>query len=154
MKNLGRGVALALLVAVVIVPSALASDGKIYPGAICRAENQSHQQDLFYFRGGVENDGSSSRWVDCPLVTDDTNNTSGLQELKAFVYIPGTTTVTCYAYSYDSGGEIYDSASHSRNSTGALDFDSEIDSVDNGFYRLRCWLPVDTRLATIRASET
>jgi hypothetical protein len=154
MKKLGRSAAAALLVAVVVVPSALGSDGKIYPGAMCRAENQSYQQDLFYYRGGVENDGSSSRVVECPLVTDDTSNTSGLQELKVYVYIPQSGTVSCYAFSYDSDGDIYDSDYGSRTSTGAIDFGSSIDSVDNGFYRLRCTLPVGTRIAAIRASET
>jgi hypothetical protein len=148
---------LLLVAALVAGASSLADDLKLQPGSFCRAASQSQQGDLSYHNNGsVYVSGASSRSVECPIVSDQTGNTDGLAGLKAYIYVPSGTTVSCTAtaMSADASTVVSDLESSSTAGNQTLDWGTDIwDSSADGTYFLRCALSNGAKIYGIKWGE-
>lgn len=155
------GIALVAATAVCLSTpaTARADDDKFYSGSHCQANNDSRTTILARNSNGIRNlSYTSSAWVTCPVIRDNTVNTSGND--KAYVYTyQDSSTITrffCRLQSSSTFGSVSDNATASLllSQTGNrylyLDLDS---SYRWGPYTLTCLIPPRSRIHSIFFGE-
>ena len=121
--------------------TALAEDSKSVGGVVCRAAYLSQQDDMAYLdNGGIRNENANLRYIECPLVNDQTGNDDGMAHLYVYARPEGS-TMSCYAYSRGPTGGSADSDSGTSSGAGNVTFDFSVDSVDDSYYFVRCIVP-------------
>lgn len=115
-----RGQLLTVTVLLGLAPAvALAVDNKTMPGSACASS-----------QGGPTSGGAFSFSVTgaeavCPIVRDNTTNTTGLDDLDVYGLNqndPGTDTFSCTAYAKTAGGNTDDSYTVSTTTLGTVSF--------------------------------
>ena len=125
-----------------LVPGSVArgSDAKVVGGDWCVPEDSS--ETGFVYGGSVIHGQSGTDTVSCPVLRDNADNTTGLQEVTVQYNAPSGTTVQCTIYSASASGSVLDSATASGSDVGetSMTFGSSVitSSGNPGYYYLRC----------------
>jgi len=140
--------ALALLLGVMLADSALAEDGKEYPGSMCKEGTDGYHQIrasgdvVFDTTGNALNiSTTSSRYVTCPLVRD---NEGGITYAAVSIYKPSSASFMCTLMSNPYfGGQGWYTTKKNTAPAGLhlLEFDVQADTFIPGSYNLWCLLP-------------
>ena len=101
-RGLSKKVSLiaAIAVGVVLAAPAQASDIKVNSGTVCQANTGSQRGDFSYYSTGITNNATTTRYVSCPVVRDNTTNTDGIYYGQ--VWVTGTGTHHCYFDNVDN----------------------------------------------------
>lgn len=144
MKHAGKHGLLFLLVAVVVTPAGLASavDTKWVAGAWCIPEDEDQTSFVTDNYGQFLRGVNSTRDLQCPILRDNTTNTTGLDSLSMEVLCPTNVTVSCTATSRNAWSTALDYAtdSCSGDDVGShpLSWDSITSSSSPGYYHFAC----------------
>ena len=143
---------------VAVVPrSARADDNKMYPGSFCQPEDTSTDVRATY-TGAMNNYGSYSHSVNCPILRDRTTNTNGTDDVWVNVYrgsLAGSTLLSCTFYSIDgnTGSPFFYNAA----ATAGVGREKLVIRVTNsagyGPYSLHCLLPIGSSIVAYQLSE-
>ena len=116
-------------------------DAKTYPGITCEAQAVAEIDEFSNLGFDMFNANPGKRNVVCPIVRDNTKNTTGTLGVYVNAFNVANRTLTCTLFSADRFGVIIasdiNSTSNSGDQTIYLDVDS---SVDRGYYGINCEL--------------
>ena len=147
-------VSLALLLGVVLAHPALADDGKVYPGGMCKESIEGYHQKrasgdiVFDFDGNALNTSTSStRYVSCPLIRDR-HFPEGIVTHVAVSYYKATSTgLACQLVSkeyFDEKSKVgepkwdFSAGGHDRR---IFELPIPVESSVSGGYNIWCILP-------------
>lgn len=142
--------ALAGICLVLSQQPAKAGDNKAYPGSACTAWGTSTDIEAQLFSEVVNTSGANVNVVTCPIVRDNTINTTGTG--TAWVYVhrdaAANSSLSCNLYSVNgSSGALAFSAFASTNAVGNIRLNLQLNnSVAAGPYTLRCTLPLLSKI--------
>jgi hypothetical protein len=127
--------------------SAMATDRKIHHGSMCQPQSISNANALGAFTEGAVNTGTNSIVVTCPIVRDNTQNTTGTAKAFSNVRSSGGQLLSCTLVSRDKNGNFIASKfdSTTSNSPDSLDLDVNASAV-LGSYAIFCILPPSGRI--------
>src|SRR5688572_24055342 len=91
------------VVALVVTPSARAADAKAHPGSMCQSLEPSLNHFVFVEGFVALEDGSTDEAV-CPVLRDNTLNSTGLDDLEMQVIDGGSGTIVCNAHAVSATG--------------------------------------------------
>lgn len=133
-------------------------DEKVMPGNGCQATIGTQARDLNHFVPYLINTSNTYRAVTCPVVRDNTTNTTGTWSAAVTGYNPGG-NVYCSINSYSPLGGFVDLGAAATAVVGnfTLNVDSAGSplnlSVNDGYYTVYCSLPPNARLYSYRWAE-
>lgn len=152
MSSKNRLIAIAAVFLVMLGSNAYALDSKVMPGSACQPVQSAIATDITRF-GSLFNSQGESILIDCPVVRDNTTNTSGT--VTAAVRVDGDgLKVSCNLNSYNGSGDIV--ASDSAESTSTVPstlFLKLFQSASGGSYGIACSLPKSGELINYTVSE-
>ncbi len=138
----------------VIVLPFFSYDAKTFHGSECQPYYGSQSGDFNYYTNRIYNTGSSGRWVTCPVVRDNTTNTSGTLGTEIYVSNIAGQTLSCTLYSYDSHGVWVASNYKSTTAGGKQTLFPDVNSSKNmGNYSLSCYLPKGASIYSYKVKE-
>jgi len=136
-----------------------AADDKSFHGTSCTS---IYPADDFYGTGiyqetsGIRNGSTGWRYIQCPIVRDNTVNVNGAADVEAAVS-DNSGQMWCYAMSLDRFGSAVDSAFLSIPSPGTnrvLDFALNLNqSINRGTYVIQCAFPPGAYLHSYYINE-
>jgi hypothetical protein len=92
----------------------------------------------------VNSGSASTRALECPILRDNTTNTTGLSSATVAVYAATGKTVSCWLYSRDSDGDSTESVNRSVTGGGSSELTWDSDDITTswspGYYMLYCQL--------------
>lgn len=122
-----------------------AGDNKAYPGSACVAWGTSTDIQAELYSEVVNNSTTDDNSVICPIVRDNTTNSTGTGTAWVYVYrdASATSSLSCFLYSaVGSSGALSDSDSAFTTGTGNIRLDLALGtSAAPGPYTIRCILP-------------
>lgn len=137
--------AVAALGLTVWAQPAEAGDNKAYPGSACVAWGTSTDIQAELYSEVVNNSTTDDNSVICPIVRDNTTNSTGTGTAWVYVYrdASATSSLSCNLYSANaSTGGLAFSDFNSTTGTGNIRLDLQLsNSATAGPYTLRCILP-------------
>ena len=138
-------------------PSALAGDDKVFSGNGCRSYYGNQESRLHHLARYTRNASSSTTWVSCPLVRDNTTNGNGTNQVLIRVYRDGTVSENIDLYCQLVSGNGYgsyhaDSDSYLGHGNAQLVLDVN-SSWWRGQYSVRCKLPRNARVYSVVLRE-
>lgn len=134
---------------------ALAVDAKTTPGVACQERYGSQAADFNRYSPYIQNTSTSTRYVVCPVVRDNTDNTNGTDSYytDVRVYNAGG-TLWCYLDSSDETGALRNWDYRSTTTTGYVALENDLNtSYVRGYYNLYCSLPPNSRIQGYRIGE-
>ena len=143
---------LGIAVTSLVVSSAQADDAKILHGTACTASSPSA---AVYFTTDSAYTTTSSAFVFCPVIKDNTTTTAGLADLEVSVS-NASGSMYCTAFSLDRYGNTLDSSTvyAANGSDKVINFGSAINVSDSrGGYSVFCYLGAGDRLHSIYSLE-
>lgn len=144
-------ISLAALGVFSLYGNAYAENGHAYNGSYCDAYFGSQAGDFNHRFNGIRNNASSGRYVSCPVIVDEINNTAGTT--RVWLHYTGSGTVSCTLFSMRGNGTSLQSKTKSRVNTGGFQI-PDITSDDFwGSYSMYCLLPAKGILNTIWVGE-
>ena len=135
------------------VPPPVAGAKVVSPGA-CRLLGGG-TTGLTYGAGHVTNSSGATANVVCPIVRDNTSNTTGLRDAEVAV-TDATGTMSCSAVSVDRAGTILKSVGVTIPGTGSriIDFGSSMNlGVSRGHYQVTCSVPNGGKIHSVYYDE-
>ena len=146
---------LALVIATLATGNAHAGDRKTFHGSECKPIRPNSNQAVSYSTMGIYNGSTTNAYVICPIVRDNTLNTSGINYATLDVYqSPSTSSkLSCTLYSKKTWGattvdSYYRRVSNSVNYRTLLTFYLD-DSSKFGSYVFYCKIPPYSRISQI-----
>ena len=127
---------------------------KVVSPAACRLLGGG-TSGLTYGAGHVTNTSGASASVVCPIVRDNTSNTTGLRDAEVAV-TDATGTMSCAAVSVDRAGNILKSVGVTIPGTGSriIDFGSSMNlGVSRGHYQVTCNVPNGAKIHSVYYDE-
>lgn len=129
-------------------------DAKTFHGSECQPLYGSQSADINYYTNRVYNVGSGSRGVTCPVVRDNTTNTSGTFGTEIYVNNVAGKYLACTLYSYDSHGSWVASSTKSTTAGGKQTLYPDVNLSKNmGNYSVYCYLPKGASLYSYKVKE-
>jgi hypothetical protein len=157
----GAGV---VLVGVLASDQIQASDSKVFNGTFCKMRHELLQpppvvsQDVLYTTSGeVENRTSARREMVCPIIRDNTQNTSGWDHIiVGYVDHHLQEDISCTAFSRGADGTVAFSQTVGETTftTGTWDtlfIDATAMSEVDGYYHLNCEIPGEDPVGGVSA---
>jgi hypothetical protein len=140
------------------VNPAIASNAKILPGTMCL-----EQGNTTFWRpdqGNIATNTSSSQiTVVCPVVRDNTLNSTGLYGLKVYCRNSSTgAAASCLPQALDEYGKDVPASPvlmpKACSSSGTIDFGTTLNrSVPAGSFIVKCTMPAGTSIISVRQDE-
>jgi len=135
---------LLLVLSLIATPAGLASavDTKWVAGAWCIPEDEDQTSFVTDNYGRFIRGTNSTRNLQCPILRDNTTNTTGLDSVHMEVICPVNTTVSCTATARDWNSSAVDYATKSceGGDQDPLDWNSDdiTTSANPGYYHIAC----------------
>ena len=130
-------------------------DVKTFHSSECQPYYGNTSGDFNYYVNRVQNISNGYRRVTCPIVRDNTINTSGTKGVEVFVHnkVAGQ-TLSCTLFSHDSQGYFVASDYEATTTVGrqALKLDVNL-SKNMGNYSLYCYMPSGTSVFSYKVKE-
>jgi hypothetical protein len=164
-KSTGRiATLLGCLCVFTLLPSAgWSEDSKVYGASqACNAKRDADTPDLHRNNGGMKNYSASTRQIVCPIVRDNTTNTTGTRSVEIYGHtdrvclsiLDEPCSFKCTLVSRTTAGRFLESDSDSVINPGIVYMRLDVDRSNyNGTYQLDCWLPPGGRLNSYTVSE-
>jgi len=133
-----------LLLSLLSAPAGMAAavDTKWIAGAWCIPEDEDDTSFITDNYGEFIRGTSSTRHLQCPILRDNTTNTTGLDSITMQVICPTNVTVSCTATSRNnqSSALSYATKSCTGGNHDHLDWDSDdiTSSSSGGYYHISC----------------
>jgi hypothetical protein len=145
---------LATLALAALVNSAYAQDAKTFSGVECQPQFPDLAANYYNTFFGVQNVGTDTLWLTCPVVRDNVTNTNGTSAFKMRVSSNGFDALECTLYSLDMDGNIVDLNSDATTSDIPVSLDLDVaTSVANGYYAVTCDVPPFGRVYGYKLKE-
>lgn len=145
--------ATTLMSTAAISSAALAEDGKVYPGSMCKPFLGADAQRVNYVSGTTGNNSTSQVEVRCPIVRDNVNTTdNGGNGPRATIqvqrFVSGSGAIECELRTFQPDGN-FGAVSNKFSFSGTGDFTFNIPFVRQfreGAYEIGCKLPPSSAL--------
>jgi len=159
MRTIGvaKGLAAGVLASLTAIATADANDDKTITGSNCYPYIEGTSGVWVRVAAGAYNlDQTDSVTVTCPILRDNTVNTTGLADVELQVAV-SSGSMTCTAGAYDASGfGAIKTVAKTTTSTGnsKLDWGASVNkSVSIGTYAVDCTVPPFGQIYSLRYSE-
>jgi hypothetical protein len=158
MKSMQRVLAIVLtaLALATLAGSATAENGHVYHGSYCKAFSGSQAADFIHGTTGTFNRASEARFVICPVLVDEVDNTDGTTQVwvhwSANVNAPND-TITCGLNSAREDGGTAQSHTVRKTGTGRFILPNVTSEDTSTSYFILCSLPSQGTINTIWLGE-
>ncbi|MBD0345040.1 MAG: hypothetical protein ICV63_09515 [Coleofasciculus sp. Co-bin14] len=135
---------------------AFADDRKTYPGNLCQPGPFATASTISYgLDGSVENTASGSIYVVCPVVRDNTTNTTGLKQIQVQINKPSSTGTYCSFYSKSADGvnTFFNEKWNFEGSGNRIISLNVQKSYASGYYFIACILPPKAKVVSYIVNE-
>ena len=140
----------------IVLPTFELFDAKTIPGLACQPYYGSQSGDFNHYVSGIYNASNGYRRVSCPIVRDNTSNTTGTFGVDN-VYVYATKpagNLTCYLYSYTNHAGFVASDADSTAAVGNVTLQLDVNSSANtGFYAVYCYMPPNSTIRSLKWLE-
>ena len=140
----------------IVLPTFELFDAKTIPGLACQPYYGSQSGDFNHYVSGIYNASNGYRRVSCPIVRDNTVNTTGTWGVDN-VYVYATKpagSLYCYLYSYTAHGGFVAADSAGTFAVGNVTLRLDVNSSANmGFYAVYCNMPPNSTIRSLKWLE-
>ncbi len=128
-------------------------DYKTFHGSTCQPFSGRQQGDIAHRDNGVQNLGSGTRTIVCPIVRDNTKKTTGVWA-DIYVNNPAGSSFTCWLDSRGKFGNVIQWQHRTTALQGNQQLHIDIyNNVQDGNYNLYCTVPKNGRIASYKIGE-
>ena len=128
-------------------------DSKTLAGNACGPMIGSQSGLLNHYPAFLRNVSQTYTRIICPIVRDNTVNTTGTARVYVYGYNPGG-SFSCALYSYSSHGVWQQSNSAGTGAVGNFTLSLDVNlSTNSGFYTMSCAMPRNSRLYSYKWIE-
>jgi len=146
--------ALAIVAFAALTGTASAENGHAYNGSYCKTYYGSQSGDFNHQYNGIVNNGTSGRYISCPVLVDEIDATTGTTRVWLNWQTPvASDTISCSLFSMNGNGTIRQSRSASKTGSGWFAISNLTSDDFWGSYSMYCYLPRSGTLSTIWLGE-
>lgn len=139
---------------IILPPFFFPFDAKTFHGSECQPYYGSQSGDFNYYTNRMQNVSTSVRLTTCPIVRDNTTNTTGTLGTEIYVNNVAGQSLSCTLYSFDSHGGWVASNTKSTTLGGKQTLYPDVNlSKDMGNYSLYCRLPKGASIFSYKVKE-
>lgn len=139
---------------IILPPFIFSFDAKVFHGSECQPVHGNQTSDFKYYNNRIYNAGSGTRYVTCPIVRDNTVNTSGTFGTEVYVRNVASHKLSCTLYSWSPHGVLVAANSKSTPNNGNQTLRPDVNLSKNmGSYNLYCRLPKGASIYSYKVKE-